>query len=125
MKKILLVMYRKVLAEALVSDLRANTAFSLRVEYRYESAPISADVFQPDVVLMEIPESGKNTPEKCLLLCDALRKKQPACKTLLLTPEGNEEACSLTIQAAREGRISDFVYYDTSIRYLISKLEAL
>jgi len=118
-------MYRKVLAEALVSDLRANTAFSLRVEYRYESAPISADVFQPDVVLMEIPESGKNTPEKCLLLCDALRKKQPACKTLLLTPEGNEEACSLTIQAAREGRISDFVYYDTSIRYLISKLEAL
>ena len=30
-----------------------------------------------------------------------------------------------TVQAKRENRIDDFLYYDTTINYLFSKLEAL
>ena len=44
---------------------------------------------------------------------------------MVLCPESSETACNATIQAAKEGFIQDYVFYDTSVQYLVSKLETL
>lgn len=125
MKKILFVMYRKVLAEALQLKMQEDPAFSTMLEYQYANAELTADAFEPDVVLVEIPESGAPTPEECVALLGRLRKKHAACRMLLLCPERNEQACQMTLQAVRDKQADDFVYYDTSVHYLFSKLATI
>lgn len=125
MKKIVLVMDRKVLAEALLLEMKNNTGMKIYTEYDYHKATVSVDIFRPDAVLIELPETKEISAEECLKICDGIREVDAACKILLLAPEGDPKACELTIQAVRDGRIDDFLYYDTSMKYLISKLEAL
>lgn len=125
MKKIVLVMDRKVLAEALLLEMKNNTGMKIYTEYDYHKATVSVDIFRPDAVLIELPETKEISAEECLKICDEIREVDAACKILLLAPEGDPKACELTIQAVRDGRIDDFLYYDTSMKYLISKLEAL
>ncbi len=125
MKKILLIMDRKVLSDALLSEMDDPSKFVFYTEYNYIHAQISAVVFLPDTILMEIPESQKISPDQCLDICDEIRSNHPECKILLLTPEGNQRACELTIKAVQEGRVDDFLYYDTSMKYLVSKLRTM
>ena len=125
MRCVLLVMKRKLLADALEKGLRENPRFRFCAEYAYENALLTADCVAPQIVVLEIPDSGAWTPEKCLALADALRARTPAPRLMVLCPESSPAACAQTVQALRAGRIDDFVYYDTSWQYLVSKLEAL
>jgi len=125
LKKILLVMYRKLLSETLNNELSANSEFILRTEANYKSAPTAADVFLPDIVLLEIPETGENVFDECLSLANEIKAKRPSCRIMLLCPEGNALTRKATIKAVQRGMVNDFVYYDTSLKYLASKLEAL
>jgi DNA-binding NarL/FixJ family response regulator len=125
LKKILLIMDRKILAQALLAEMRDNSDFVFFTEYNYPKATVSADVFRPDAILMEVPESTEATFAECLDVCDEIRQILPTCKIILLSPEGDPKIRELTIEAVRYGRVDDFLYYDTSLQYLISKLEAL
>ena len=121
MKRVLLVMKRRVLAEAIMQE--TQSALLFRAEYRSENAPIAAETFAADVVLLEIPE---RTPRaQSAALCDAIKRQRPETRILLLCPENDPDACRVTIEAVREKRADDFVFYDTSIRFLLSKLEML
>ena len=80
----------------------------------------------PDVALVEIPESGTwKSAEKCLAICDAIRKQLPNCKQVILCNENDTDSYNAVIQAIQENRLDDFLFYDSSIHYLFSKLEAL
>ncbi len=125
MKKILLVMDRKVLAEALLMEMKNISEFVFRKEYNYHKAVIAAEVFQPNIMLLEIPESKKVTLAQSLEICDQVRSAFAECKILLLTPEGNKDAKEMAIEAVQQGRVSDFIYYDTSMEYLISKIKSM
>ena len=54
-----------------------------------------------------------------------MKRQRPETRILLLCPENDPDACRVTIETVREKRADDFVFYDTSIRYLLSKLEML
>ena len=87
---------------------------------------ISLISYMPGVVVVEIPESGIfRFAEKCLAICDAIRKQVPGCKQVLICSESDADSCRAAIQAKQENRIDDFLFYDTSVNYLFSKLESL
>lgn len=125
MKKILLVMDRKVLAEALLLEMKNISDLTFCKEYNYKKAVITAEIFQPNILLLEIPESQKISLGQCLEICDEIRNIFPECKILLLTPEGNQKAREMAIQAVQQGRVNDFIYYDTSMEYLVSKIKSM
>lgn len=125
-KKILLITSRKILSDALIAQTKNDMRFELRAEQSYASALSTAISYMPGVVVVEIPESGIfRFAEKCLAICDAIRKQVPGCKQVLICSESDADSCRAAIQAKQENRIDDFLFYDTSVHYLFSKLESL
>ena len=113
------------MAQALLAEMRDNFDFVFFTEYNYPKATVSADVFRPDGILTKVPEAKEVTFVGCLEACDEIRWILPACRIVLLSPEGDPEMCGQTIEAVRDGRMDDFLYCDTSLQYLMFKLETL
>ena len=125
-RRVLLVMKRKILSDALIDQAARDPRFELMAAQNYSTAVLTAESCTPEITLVEIPESGSwKSAEKCLLLCDAIHRQFPNCKQVILCDEDNADSYNAAIQAKQENRIDDFLFYDNSIRYLFSKLEAL
>ena len=125
-KRVLLVMNRKMLSDALIEQSASDARFELMSAQNYSTAALTAELCLPEITVVEIPESGLWKPaEKCLAICDAIRRQFPGCKQVILCNENDTEACNAAIQAKQVNRIDDFLFYDSSVRYLFSKLEAL
>ena len=125
-KRVLLVMKRKMLSDALTEQAAGDSRFELVAARNYSTATLTAESCLPEISVVEIPESGSwKSAEKCLTICDAIRKQLPNCKQVILCNEDDTDSYNAAIQAKQQNRIDDFLFYDSSVRYLFSKLEAL
>ena len=125
-KRVLLVMKRKMLSDALIDQAISDSRFELVAAQNYSDAALTAESCLPEIAVIEIPESGAwKSAEKCLAICDAIRKQLPNCKQVILCNENDTDSYNATIHAKQENRIDDFLFYDSSVHYLFSKLEAL
>jgi hypothetical protein len=120
----MLLMHRKVLAQAVMQTMD-HLRFDFFAEYNYENAKYSARAFLLEAAVVEVPETADDMAEYCLAKCDEIKTASPECSILLMCPEESESGRNACIEAKRTGRIDDFVFYDTSLKYLISKLDAL
>ena len=124
--RVLLVMSRKMLSDALTGQYAGDSRFELMVARNYSTATLTSESFFPEITVMEIPESGSwNSPERCFAICDTIRQKFPNCKQMILCSEDDAASYNATIRAKQENRIDDFLFYDSSVHYMFSKLEAL
>jgi len=125
-RRVLLVMQKRMLSDALIAQTRNDTRFTFMTEPRYASAALTAEACSPEITVVEIPESGLwSSAEKCFAVCDMIRRQLQNCKLVILCSEDDKDSCQATIQAKKESRIDDFLFYDNSANYLLSKLEAL
>ena len=125
-RRVLLVMQKRLLSDALVAHTSNDTRFAFTTEPRYATAALTAEACSPEVAVVEIPESGSwKSAEKCLAICDMIHRQLPDCKLMILCSEADKESYQAAIQAKQEHRIDDFLFYDNSTHYLFSKLEAL
>jgi len=120
MQTIVLIMRRKAIAQGLAQSLGGGPRVILEPSHRYAQARIRAG--GADIALVEIAESGSHGAAKCLALCDRLREDAPQCKLLLMCPEQDQDSVARAIEAKCRGRIDDFVFYDVTTDYLVSKL---
>ncbi|MEA5003600.1 MAG: hypothetical protein VB081_08885 [Christensenella sp.] len=125
MSSVLLILNRRILGDTLIKTMKDSPQFQLHTEYEYNNAVSAARTIQPAVAVLELSNSGEWTIEKCIALCDRLKEACFGVKILVLCPEGNKEACNSTVTAVQAGRVDDFVFYDSSRKYLISKLESM
>ena len=77
MKNVLLIMQRKILADALTRAMRDDERFQLFTEYDYSNALMTCQCAQAHVAVLEIPESGPWTPMRCFSLGDSLKERCP------------------------------------------------
>ncbi len=114
------------LSDSLLAHAADEVRLMFLAEEDYVKAFACAETYHPDVVVIEVQENGVwSSSDHCLELCDKLRGLNPEIKLLLLCPENNIEACHSAMLAKQEKRIADFLFYDTSISYLLSKLVSL
>lgn len=126
MQTIVLMMRRKPAAQGLIRKLRdSGESLRLACEPDYARACEAIRAHAAGVALIEIAECGEYNAAYCLALCARLRRQAPGCKLLLMCPEQDTAAVSQAVQAKRDGRIDDFVFYDSTIEYLASKLLSL
>ena len=125
MQKILLIMYRKIVSEGMKNSLANNSKIKVYTEHRYENVMYAARTHMPDVVMLEIPESKAGHPEDYLQICANLKAALPLCKLLLMCPEDSKESKQAAIDAMRSGEIDDFIYFNVTLDYLLSKLEVM
>lgn len=125
MQTIVLVMRRKPIAQSLVGRLQDNLDAQIIHASDYDNSEAIIFNSKANVVLIEAAESGDYGIAYCLELCERLRKDAPKCMLLLMCPEQDENSITRVVEAKRKKRIDDFVFYDVTIEYLISKLMSM
>ena len=115
-------MRRKPIAQGLMQKLREDQNHNLIFEPDYAHADVAIRSHNADTALIEIGESAEFDASYCLALCAWLRQETPQCKLMLMCPEQNADSVSKVIKAKKKERIDDFVFYDSTTEYLISKL---
>ncbi|MEA4911952.1 MAG: hypothetical protein VB092_04970 [Oscillospiraceae bacterium] len=122
MKTVALIMKRRAVAQLLTERLAEEEVCARGV---FDYARAAQAVLSADAALIEAGEDGAYTADACLALCAKLHAAAPGCRLLLLCPEGDAAGVRLAAQAARDGTIQDFVFYNASTEYLVSKILAL
>ena len=125
MRKIVIAMWRRPVAQDLMRKLRGDQDVQLIYEPDYDSANIAIRSNDAGVALIEIAESGEYDSLRCLGICSKLRKETPDCKLLLMCPEQDKFCVAHAVEAKLDGLIDDFVFYDSTTDYLVSKLTSL
>ena len=125
-RTIVLIVWRKPIAQGLAQRLRDDPGIHLIFEPSYSRAHQAVCSRATGAVLIEVAESGgQHGISDCLALCAHLRGAAPQCKLLLMCPERDRAAVARAVEAKRLGHIDDFVFYDSSIDYVASKLLAM
>ncbi|MDL2236499.1 hypothetical protein LJC56_01505 [Christensenellaceae bacterium OttesenSCG-928-K19] len=125
MSSVLLILNRRILGDTLIKTMKDSPQFQLHTEYEYDNAISAAIAIQPVVAVLELSNAGEWTIQRCIELCDRLKEECYGIKILVLCPEENKDACDSTVAAVQACRVDDFVFYDASRKYLISKLESM
>ena len=111
---------RRGIAQALLQRLCAHTGIDPFFEPDYGQADTVIRARDARAALIEATEDKCEDILYCLSLCSKLRKEIPCCRLLLLCPESNSVVKA--VEARKDGIIEDFVFYDASIDYIVSKL---
>ena len=124
MRKIAIVMKRKPLAEGISMALQKYRADGIKscIINDYELTHAYFESIMPDAALIEISESGKYDAQYCIELCRTAAMDFPETKLILMCPDNDEKSIAAAIEAKKNDVISDFVFYDASMEYLVAKL---
>lgn len=125
MPNVLLVVHRRAIVQALIDKLQKNSGISLVYEANFSHAETAGVLHNAEVVLIEVAESGMHNLDYCLNLCQEIRGLVPECKLIIMCSEQDEESVKRVIKAQWEGKIDDFVFYDVTMDYLVSKLKSI
>jgi hypothetical protein len=125
MQTILLVTLRQPVAELLIQRMRDIPDVRLINEPDYIKFSSAVASYGADTILIEVHETGEHGMAYCLSLCGKLRKEAPGCRSLLLCPEQDATGVSTAVEAKRDGRIDDFLFYNATTDYIMSKLLAM
>jgi response regulator RpfG family c-di-GMP phosphodiesterase len=127
MKKrvVLLVLCRKVIARLLIESIEKDQNMEAYGVYNFAHAKAAAMTRKPHVALIEIPERYDEPAQDALDVCSEIREVSPDCKIMLLCPERDEKSVEACVASMRQGIISDFLFYESSVEYLASKVKVL
>jgi len=127
MKKtiVMLLLCRRVIADLLVKSVERSVNVQAFGIYDYKNAVNAAAARRPNLALIEIPEKYGTPAQDTLAICDGIKGATPECKIVLLCPETDKESVSACVEAKKQNKVEDFLFYDSGVDYLVSKLEAL
>lgn len=80
------------------------------------------DIFHADVVILDIVDQAET--ERAVELCRSLRQGGQAVRILLLVRPERAVVRTVAVEAKNAGLADDFVFYDSSLSYLLAKLAA-
>jgi len=120
-KKIGFITTNKVLAQSLAAAVKGRPDWEneLHLLLNPHQAALDADVLQLDAAVIDVADGIP--VEETEAFCRALRKTRN-CRLLLLVPKA---ARRMAIRAVKNKAADDFVFYDTSLEYLFTKLAAI
>ena len=137
---IILALCRKLISNMLKDTIEKRYGTMVVAEYHYESAYSAAAAFQPSLAVVEIPErktasvqgaKAKNAEADVteafdlLKVCHDISDGCPGCKIILICPEKDTESVNECVEAKQRGYIDEFLFFDATSDYLVSKIEAL
>ena len=125
MKTVLFISSNKMLGQGLSAAVQSKPEFDFRWEAQlsYPQAVVGIAVFHADVVILDIVDQAEM--EQAVEICRFLRQDQHGAKILLLVRPDQAVVRRVAVDTKNAGLADDFVYYDSSLTYLLAKLEAL
>lgn len=125
MKTILFISSNKMLGQGLSVAIRAKPELDLlwAAQLPYSQAVVGVDVFHADVVILDIVD--QTDMGHAVEICRSMRRKEQNVKILLLVRPEQSVVRKVAVDTKNTELADDFVFYDSSLTYLIAKLEAL
>jgi len=137
---VILALCRKLISNLIKETIEKRPGMEVIVSDGYKYADIIAETHKPCLAVVEIPEI-KTRPAQgdeaqsaeaqatrtldVLKVCDEIRDGSPGCKIILICPEKDTESVNECVEAKQQGFIDEFLFFDATSDYLISKIEAL
>lgn len=127
MKKtvVMLLLCRRVIADLLIRAIEKQDEAKAFGIYDYKNAVPAAMSRLPDIALVEVPEQYGTSAQDTLALCEEIKAARPGCKIVILCPENDKAGVGACVEAKRAGKIEDYLFYDSGVDYLVSKLRSL
>lgn len=124
MKSILFISANKILGQGLLEAIlsKPELGFQWTAQLNYSQAIIGAEIFQTDVVILDVVD--QTDMEYALKISEALRQCNGVIKILLLVRSEQDIVRRNSVNAKNKGLIDNFVFYDSSLAYLLAKLAA-
>lgn len=125
MKTILFISTNKILGQGLSAAIltKPEIGFKWAAQLNYSQAVVGADIFHADMVIVDVVD--QMDMEYAADICQSLRENNRAVKILLLVRPEQPIVRRKSVDAQKVGLIDNFVFYDSSLTYLLAKLEAL
>lgn len=126
MKKVALITTNKILAQSLDAAIKAmpDLKFEFFLFLNSNQALLDAEILEIDVALIDVMDSDTEKKETPLSFCERFHKSLPNCNILLLLSQDDKANQKMATEAKKNKIIDDFVFYDSSLKYLFAKLTA-
>ena len=125
MKSILIISANRILGQGLLAAIlsKPEIGFQWTAQLNYSQAVIGADVFNADMIILDVVD--ENDMDYAIEICKSLRQYNQDIKILLIVRPEQIAVRRKSVDAQNTGLIDSFVFYDSSLTYLLAKLEAL
>lgn len=125
MKTVLFISSNKMLGQGLstVFQSKAELNFLCAFQLNVPQTIIGVDIFHADVVVLDIVDQVDM--ELAVEICRSIRRNKHDIKILLLVRPEQVIVRKAAMDTKNAGLADDFVFYDSSLTYLLAKLEAL
>ena len=125
MKTVLFISSNKMLGQGLSTAIQSKSEhdFLWAAQLNYPQAIVGVDVFRADVVVLDIVDQVDM--ELAVQLCRSIRRNEQDARILLLVRPEQAVVRKVAVDTKNAGLADDFVFYDSSLTYLLAKLEAL
>lgn len=125
MKTVLFISSNKVLGQGLSAAIHAKPEldFLWAAQLNYPQAIVGVDIFHADVVILDVVDQVD--VELAVEICRSIRQNEQNIKILLLVRPEQAVVRKVAVDTKNAGLADDFVFYDSSLTYLLAKLEAL
>ena len=97
--------------------------FLWAAQLHYSQAVVGVDIFHADVIILDIVDQEEM--EQAVKICQSIRLDEQSVKILLLVRPEPAAVRKRAVDTKSAGLADDFVFYDSSLTYLLAKLEAL
>lgn len=125
MKTLLFISSNKMLGQGLSAAIQSKPEidFLWTTQLNYSQAVVGINIFHADVVILDIVD--QEAMEHAVRICQSLRQDEQSVKILLLVRPEQAVVRKVAVDTKNSGMADDFVFYDSSLIYLLAKLEAL
>ena len=125
MKTVLFISSNKMLGQGLSTAIQSKLEFDFlwATQLHYSQAVVGVDIFHADVIILDIVDQEEM--EQAVKICQSIRLDEQSVKILLLVRPEPAAVRKRAVDTKSAGLADDFVFYDSSLTYLLAKLEAL
>lgn len=124
MKTVLFISSNKMLGQGLSAAFQSKPEldFLWAAQLNYPQAVVGIDIFHAAVVILDIADQADM--EQAVEICQAIRRNEQDVKILLLVRPEQAIVRKVAVDTKNAGLADDFVFYDSSLTYLLAKLAA-
>lgn len=125
MKRVLFISSNKMLGQGLSTAIQSKPEFNFLwvAQLNYAQAIVGVNIFHADVVILDVVDQADM--EQAVEICRTIRRDEPYVKSLFLVRPDQALVRRVAVDTKNTGVVDDFVFYDSSLTYLLAKLEAL
>ena len=124
MKTVLFISSNKMLGQGLSSAIQAKPELDFQwvPQLQYPQAIVGVEIYHANVVILDIVDQADL--DQAVRICRSLRREEPGVKILLLVRPEQAAVRKVAVEAKNTALADDFVFYDSSLTYLLAKLAA-